>query len=355
MGKNRSRGRRKRPMTARGLLVGSELLADAIEKGRMPVSNSDDPELAEALARRFCWQASVFADPRRPGNPSIEFELHFPLEHMENTEFPYEKVASEIVDFAFNGMAVDREGAKIAFSNAAGEPFQPEIFHLRPLFAAADLGDPQCMRGAVRRVTDRRNHRPGRIRVRFSDLLGAMESPGVLFRPTFEKSGEPGHPAKAHWVQARPLDNDATEIVLVRLPDRDKLEKKGDVFEVPDRKRHGVAGAIALLDAQMVENLMMIIPGMLDDLDQLAAEYYRYPRRVTPDPFAKAKMMFEELLEEFDPAKGTALDEDRLNAMLVERGGKLLEELQRVMLGRDASLADSSQGDSESSEESSDE
>lgn len=234
----------------------------------MPVSNTD-AEIAEALARRFCWQVSVFADARRPGDPVIEFELHEPLELMSNTEFPHERMCPEIVDFAFNGVAVDREGTQIPFVDKDGEAFQPTIFHLRALFAPETGLDRMTAR--IRQVERGRSPRPGRIRVRFSVIRRALEAQGTLLR------SKPQTRAYANWVQARPV-GDAAELILVRPPDLGQLDKKGDAYEIRDRQ-HGAAGVIVLVDEQMVRHLLDVVPGMLRDLDLLAAEFYGSRKR----------------------------------------------------------------------------
>ncbi|MCR4315157.1 MAG: hypothetical protein NUW37_02280 [Planctomycetes bacterium] len=327
------------------LLLASELLRDPFLRGfRMPVSY-------EEQARMFVWQAWILPDPGRPGDPQIAFELH----HMElvqtadlnGLDEPFTSFLERgCVDY---GPAIGPKNF-IDASSSEMDKHVPVTFSLQPLFRVDDIDKPNQLRRKIEAVEKRRHHSPDRLVLQWSDVQKALNQEAVHVVP-FR-----GNIEEARWYQTLTRE-DGRELVVARLPDAKNERLFGTQ---PDRmfvnRRHYLdeGGAIVRLTPQVVENLLDVVPRMIDDLDLLAKTYYTRPKREPRDPFAQAESMFEELVEELRFAIASkALDEASLQTLLIDSGGELLEELRRVVLAS-VSESPSEEGDTDSDEQDSD-
>lgn len=329
MGRKKGRDERGgRKPTAQSLLMGSSLLHEPFRHGlRMPVST-------EPLAERFVWQAWILPDPDRPGDPQITFELH----HMELTQpgSLLDRLDEPFKSFLETG-SIDfgpANGIKTFIDASSSEMAKhiPVTFLLQPLWRVDDIDKPKQLRRRIETVEEGRYHSPNRVTLRWSDMQKALdqEAPHVVpFRGNIET---------ARWYQALARE-DGKELVVARLPDAQNEKLFGtqpDQMFVNRRHYLDEGGAIVRISPRVVQNLIDVIPIMVEDLDLLARELYTRPAPTPFDPFAKAESMFEELLCELRFAKETrTMNKDELQATLIESGTELLEELKRVVLDRE--------------------
>jgi hypothetical protein len=264
MGKDdRHPKRRQEPKSAQDALLGSTLLRSALEKGRMPVAS-------EGLAQRFCWQVSIFGDHERPGNPLIRFELH-PFELIDSSGLP-EGICDEIRHFANGVVSFKRESVEFV-DPSTNKNYTPEIYRVAPLFSLEDVRSPSAMSKRVELVESRMSPRPRSISIRLEELERVLEKDGLC---RFGKGG----PDFARWAQAlQPDDNRGSSSLLIGVaPDREKIKRAGNyrdgVYYVPNNSYHDQAGVLVWVDSQVIENLLSVVPLLLEDLDDTARAFY---------------------------------------------------------------------------------
>jgi hypothetical protein len=311
-------------VTAVELLLDSELLRNPYGF-RMPASN-------EEVAQRYVWQAWILPDPNQPGDPKISLELH----HMERSSLGLDGLDKAFTDLLTEGKADygSPVGMKSLIDASTSElrPHIPETYSLQPLFRDVDIDKTDKMEQRVYRVEQGRHRSPNRILLRWSDIQTALNQEGL--HVTHFK----GNVEEARWYQALSRE-DGKALVVARLPDAKNEKQHGtspDEMYVKRRQYLDEGGAVVRLAAQLVQKLCEVVPLMMEDVDHFAPAYYTRPKSKPRDPFAKAESVFDELLKELRFAReAKTFGQAELDAMLVESGGELLEELRRAMLDDD--------------------